>query len=110
MMQATNGTLYGTTPFGGADGYGTIFSLSEGLASFVETEPTFGKVGTAVTILGNNLNGATAVSFNGIPATFTVVSTTEITTSVPKGATTGTITVTTSKSTLNSNVAFTVTK
>jgi uncharacterized repeat protein (TIGR03803 family) len=110
MMQATNGTLYGTTPFGGADGYGTIFSLSEGLASFVETEPTFGKVGTAVTILGNNLNGATAVSFNGTAATYTVVSSTEITTLVPKGATTGTVTVATSKSTLNSNVAFTVTK
>lgn len=110
MMQATNGTLYGTTSFGGTDGYGTIFSLSEGLATFVETEPTFGKVGRAVIILGSNLKGATAVSFNGTPATFTVVSNTKITTTVPTGAGTGTVKVTTPKTTLKSNVVFTVLK
>jgi uncharacterized protein (TIGR03437 family) len=35
------------------------------------------------------LTGATSVTFNGTPATFTVVSATEITTTVPAGATTG---------------------
>ena len=34
-------------------GYGTVFSLSMGLGPFVETQPTFGKVGMAIKILGN---------------------------------------------------------
>jgi uncharacterized repeat protein (TIGR03803 family) len=106
MMQATNGILYGTTSFGGTQGYGNIFSLSEGLGAFVETEPTFGKVGTKVIILGNNLTGTTSVSFNGTAATFTVVSSTEITTTVPTGATTGAVKVTMSKGTRTSNVVF----
>jgi uncharacterized protein (TIGR03437 family) len=58
--------------------------------------------------LGNNLAGSTAVSFNGTAAAFTVVSDTEITTTVPAGATTGTISVTTSTGTLKSNPAFRV--
>jgi uncharacterized protein (TIGR03437 family) len=75
----------------------------------VETLPTSGRVGAKVSILGNNLSGTTSVSFNGTAASFTIVSSTEITTSVPKGATTGTLKVTTSSGTLDSNVAFQVT-
>jgi hypothetical protein len=70
--------------------------------------PNSGKVGATVTILGNNLTGATAVSFNGTDATFTVVSKTEITATVPTGATTGKIQVTTPQATLKSNVSFRV--
>jgi uncharacterized protein (TIGR03437 family) len=55
--------------------------------------PTIGKVGTKVKILGNNLSGATSVTFNGTTAAFTVVSGTEITTTVPTGATTGKVVV-----------------
>jgi large repetitive protein len=109
-MQATNGTLYGTTEEGGANEQdGTVFSLSAGLGPFVETLFTSGKVGAGVIILGNNLTGTTSVNFNGAAATFTVVSRTEIKTTVPAGATTGTVTVTTPSGTLNSNVAFRVT-
>jgi uncharacterized repeat protein (TIGR03803 family) len=108
IMQATNGILYGTTPLGGADGYGTIFSLSEGLASFVETEPTSGKVGKAVKILGTDLTGSTSVTFDGTAATFTVVSRSEIITTVPTGATTGAVEVTTPSGILSSNVVFRV--
>jgi uncharacterized protein (TIGR03437 family) len=62
-----------------------------------------------VTILGTNLTGASAVSFNGTAATFKVVSASEITTTVPAGASSGTVTVTTSDgTTLNSYVAFQV--
>ena len=108
LFQATNGTFYGTAFQGGANGAGTIFSLSLGLGPFVETLPTSAKVGVAVKILGTNLTGATSVNFNGKAATFTVVSSSEITTTVPAGATTGEVEVVTPSGTLSSNVSFRV--
>ena len=109
LVQDTNGDLYGTTAAGGANGnYGTVFRLSEGLKPFVETQTASGNVGAAVKILGNNLTGATSVSFNGTGASFKVVSKFEITTTVPVGATTGTVQVVTPSGTLSSNVPFRV--
>jgi uncharacterized repeat protein (TIGR03803 family) len=108
LIQDTNGDLYGPTSAGGASGFGTVFSLSVGLGPFVETQLTSGKVGAAVTILGTNLKGATSVKFNGTAAKFTVVSSSEITTKVPAGATTGLVTVKTPSGTLTSNVKFRV--
>jgi uncharacterized repeat protein (TIGR03803 family) len=105
LMQATNGTLYGTTVYGDR---GTIFSLSMGLAPFVQTVPVAGKVGSKVTILGNNLTGTTGVTFNGTPATFEVVSATGITATVPTGATTGIVEVVTPDGPRDSNVQFRV--
>jgi len=104
-IQATNGVLYGTTFFAGVGGYGTVYGLSMGLAPFVKTNPASGKVGTKVTILGDNLAGATSVTFNGTTATFKA-SSTYITTAVPISATTGTVEVVTPKKTLKSNVPF----
>ncbi len=111
LMQATNGSFYGTTWQGGPSlpQVGTVFSVSTGLAPFVETLPTSGKVGAKVVILGNHLTGTTAISFNGIAARFTVVSDTEIKTQVPAGATTGIVKAGTPGGTLSSNVAFQVT-
>jgi len=118
LVQATNGNLYGTTYSGGASGScanfapsgcGTVFSLSVGLGPFVKTLPTSGKVGAAIKILGTDLTGATAVSFNGTAAAFTVVSSSEITTTVPAGATSGEVEVATPSGTLTSNVNFRVT-
>jgi uncharacterized protein (TIGR03437 family) len=74
----------------------------------VETQTKSGKVGAAVKILGNNLTGSTSVTFNGTAAVFTVVSASEITTTVPAGATTGTVQVVTAGGTLSSNVPFRV--
>jgi hypothetical protein len=108
-MQSTNGDFYGTTYFGGSGGnLGSIFSLSVGLGPFIETQTTFGKVGAAVDILGTNLTGATKVTFNGTNATFRVASSSEITTTVPTGATTGTVEVVTPGGTLLSSVPFRV--
>jgi uncharacterized repeat protein (TIGR03803 family) len=108
-MQATDGNLYGTTQLGGAKNDGTVFKQSVGLAAFVKTVPTAAKVGAAVKILGNNLTGSTSVSFNGTSAAFKIVSSSEISTTLPAGATTGTVQVTTPGGTLSSNVAFKVT-
>ncbi len=109
LLLHTNGTFYGSTGLGGKTANGTIFSLATGLGPFVKTIPTSGAAGTNVTILGTNLKGATAVSFDGTAATFKVVSATEITTTVPSGASSGTVAVTTSEgTTLDSNVTFQV--
>jgi hypothetical protein len=65
-------------------------------------------VGSKVFILGSDLTGASSVVFNGKAATFTVVLKTELKTTVPAGATTGYVTVTTPSGTLTSNVPFRV--
>ena len=76
------------------------------IASFT---PLSGAVGATVTLTGTDFNGATAVAFNGVPATvFSVVSNTKITAKVPVGATSGTISVTTSGGTTTSTASFTV--
>lgn len=108
LLQDTNGDFYGTTQMGPGQDDGSVFSLSVGFGPFVETNPSSGKVKSRVTILGTNLTGATSVSFNGTATTFVVVSSSEITTSVPAGATTGTVQVKTPSGTLTSNVVFRV--
>ena len=71
--------------------------------------PTSGCIGASITIIGTNFTGATAVTFNGTAAiTYTVNSATQITATVPVGATTGTIAVTTSGGTGTSAGNFTV--
>jgi uncharacterized repeat protein (TIGR03803 family) len=108
LAEDTNGDLYGTTTMGGARGVGTIYSLSVGFSEFVETQTTSGKAGAAVKILGTGLTGATDVTFNGIAAAFTVVSDSEISTTVPADATTGTVEVMTPAGTFKSNKKFAV--
>jgi uncharacterized repeat protein (TIGR03803 family) len=112
MLQATNGTFYGTTEYGGTtgcfDGCGTVFSFSEGLGPFVAFVRAYGKVGQTGGVLGQGFTGTTSVSFNGTPASFTVVSDTFMKATVPAGATTGFVTVTTPSGTLTSNVPFRV--
>jgi uncharacterized repeat protein (TIGR03803 family) len=100
LMQATDGNFYGVTRIGGVGGRGEVFSLSTGLKPFVKTVPTNGRGGATVIILGTDFTGAAGVSFNGIAANFTTVSNTEITTTVPVGASTGTVTVTTASGSL----------
>jgi hypothetical protein len=114
VFQATNGVFYGAAFWGGksknsqciSNGCGALFTFSEGLPPFVVASPNFGKAGRVIKILGNALTGTTSVTFNGTPASFTVVSATYIKTTVPAGATTGTVEVTTPAGTLKSNVSF----
>jgi uncharacterized repeat protein (TIGR03803 family) len=111
LIQATHGNFYGTTANGGGTtNSGTVFRFSMGLSPFAKLLFNFGKVGQADGILGQGFKGTTGVFFNGIPATFTVVSDTVIRTTVPAGATTGFVTVLTPSGTLQSNVPFRVTR
>src|SRR6267142_3140170 len=72
--------------------------------------PTSGPIGTVVVISGFNFTAATDVSFHGTPAiTFNVDSAIQITATVPPGATTGTISVTTAIGTGTSVQSFTIT-
>jgi hypothetical protein len=75
-----------------ADDFTVTASAAPTITSFA---PTGGPVGTAVTITGTNFCGATQVLFNTTAAVFTVVSSTSITTTVPVGATSGQLHVTT---------------
>lgn len=120
LIQATDGNLYGTTYYGGTStscvggiydsGCGTLFRISTGLQPFVTTVPVMGSAGTDVIILGHNFTGSTGVTFNGIAASFTVVSDTEITATVPAGAATGSVEVNLEHSVLQSNKNFVVTE
>lgn len=109
---ATSGPVTVATP-GGTATSSTSFSVTAP-ASTVPTvssfSPTSGPVGTKVTLTGTNFTGATAVRFNGTAATFTVVSSKQITTVVPKGATSGLISVTTPSGTATSPKRFRIGK
>jgi uncharacterized repeat protein (TIGR03803 family) len=116
LLQHTNGILYGDTYEGGTSkpacgnvGCGVFYSWNAGLKPFVSLVSTSGKVGKTVEILGQGFTGTKGVSFNGKGATFKVVSATYLTATVPSGATTGSVTVTTSGGTLTSNKQFRVT-
>jgi uncharacterized repeat protein (TIGR03803 family) len=116
-FQHTNGLVYGDTQDGGngnvspctAPNCGVVYSWSQGLPAFVRAVTYSGKVGKIIEFLGGGFTGTTAVSFNGKPATFTVASATYMTATIPAGATTGSVTVTTPGGVLTSNKKFRVT-
>jgi RHS repeat-associated protein len=73
--------------------------------------PTSGTVGASVTVTGSNFGstqGSNTITFNGVSATVTSWSDTQIIATVPKAATTGAVVVTTSGTASNSNISFTV--
>ncbi len=110
LIQHTSGILYGDTYLGGTAGEGTLFSLNVGLKPFVNLVSTSGKVGKTVEVLGQGFKGTTDVAFNGTTTTFKILSDTYLTATVPNGATTGTVTVTTPGGPLTSNKQFRVTR
>ena len=119
LIQGSDGKLYGTTtgPFMGSPGEfigGTIFSLDLGLPkpvpAITDAVPAFGSTGTSVVIAGKNFLGASTVSFNGSPATFTVNAAGYIQATVPGGATTGLISVVTPNGTAVSTSKFRVSR
>jgi hypothetical protein len=86
---ATTGPITVTNPAGSVNS--STFSVAPTVTSFTNDH---GNPGQAVTLSGLNFTSASAVSFNGTSASFAVTNDTTITTNVPVGATTGTISVT----------------
>lgn len=117
----SNTRINATVPAGATSGAITVTD-SEGTASSLlpftvtgalpvsisSVTPGRGSVGTSVTIGGTGLTGATSVKFNGTEATFSVGSDGQITAEVPRGATTGPITITTPLGTATSSRNFRV--
>ncbi len=110
LAQATDGALIGATTNSLNLYTGSVFSYSNGMGPLIHTVPVAAKAGARVILLGYGLTGSTKVTFNGKAATFTVESDTYIKATVPTGATTGTVAVTTATGTLNSNPVFQVLK
>ncbi len=103
---ATSGPIAVTTAAGTGTSAGSFtVVLAPVVTSFT---PTSGPVGTAVTVNGTGFTGASLVTFNGTSASFLEVSDAELTATVPTGASSGPIAVTTAAGTGTSAAGFTV--
>ncbi len=109
--------IMATVPSGALTGKVTVTTGSTTLSTIAtyKITPTFktftpssGPVGTSVTITGTGLEQTTKVTIDKIAASFTVVSDSEITATVPAGAGTGKIIVTTKGGSASSSTSFTV--
>ena len=105
---ATSGQVVVTTP-GGKATSATSFTVTPP-PTVHGFSPSSGKVGTAVTLSGKGFLGASQVAFGSVTASFTIVSDEQITTSVPSGAGSAPVSVTTRAGTAYSPWSFTVTK
>jgi hypothetical protein len=104
---SSDGVITVTTPSGTATSASNFDVI--GLPTVTSFNPTSGIVGTSVVITGTTFTQVSAVKFNGVAATtYTVNSTTQITATVPAGATTGKISVTNVGGTGSSAGNFTV--
>jgi uncharacterized repeat protein (TIGR03803 family) len=116
---ARTGTTYilATVPTGALTGDITVTTGSTVLSTpaIYKITPTYksftppsGPVGSVVTFNGTGLTQTTKVTIDKISASFTVVSDSEITATVPAGAATGKIVVTTKGGSATSSTNFTV--
>jgi uncharacterized repeat protein (TIGR03803 family) len=112
LIQGSDGKIYGAAEGGGPGGFGVVFSLDVGLPvpapQARQFAPRSGPPGTRVRIWGNNLFKA-SVEFNGADGKDAVVSGPNyVWATVPEGATSGPITVTTPGGTSTTAASFTV--
>jgi len=77
-------------------------------ATITGFSPMSGPPGGSVIVMGTNLGAATGVTFNGAAATFTVLSATQVSATVPDGASSGPIRVTTAHGAATSASVFAV--
>jgi hypothetical protein len=106
---ATTGAVAVTTPSGTGTSV-VAFTVTEPAPVVLGVVPILGAVGTSVVVSGTGFTGATSVEFNGTDAIFTVDSPIQISTTVPAGATTGLVSVTTPSGSGSSAAPFTVTE
>jgi uncharacterized repeat protein (TIGR03803 family) len=115
----TNTYITATVPSGAKTGTVTVVRPSGNLNSNQQFKvtptissiaPTSGPIGTVVTITGTGLTQTTKVTFGGVKAiTFTVNSDSTVSATVPSGAITGKVVITTPGGTATSSGTFTVT-
>lgn len=124
VLQAESNVLVVTVPSGAETGVITVTvngQTAQNNNAFTVTNPpqvsisfftpVQENVGAQVSIVGANFNPNPAnntVEFNGVPAQVTAANGTNLTVTVPEGATTGIITVTVGEQTVESATAFTV--
>ena len=105
---ATTGSVVVTT--GGQSSAGVTFTVTTPAPSISRLDPSSGLVGASVTIEGSNFGSSTGtVTFNGTTASTSSWAADEIETTVPSGATSGNVVVTTSGGQASAGVTFTVT-
>jgi len=119
FVAANDTYMTATVAAGATTGHVTVLEPGGNLASpqtfkVVPTisgfAPSSGPVGTSVLITGTSLSQTTAVKFGAVKApVFTINSDTQLTATVPSGANTGKIVVTTKGGTATSAATFTVT-
>ena len=112
LTQGSDGRFYGTAMNGGA-GFGSAWiwdlGLPKPLPNVHKLIPASGSPGTEVVVWGENLLGATAVTFNGTPAaTFRNMTKNYVFAAVPAGAASGPVTITTPNGTATSPTSFVV--
>jgi YD repeat-containing protein len=97
------------------DAVGNLLSIerrSSSVVSIIEFTPKSASVGTSVTIHGTGFSetpSQSTVTFNGLPAAVISATATRVVTTVPSGAASGPITVTTPIGSATSTTPFTVT-
>jgi large repetitive protein len=91
---AISGSISVTTPNGSTTSFSNFSVITIGAPVVSSFTPQFGSQGTVVTITGSSFSGLANVQFNGLGANFTVISETQITATVPVGATSGVIALT----------------
>jgi uncharacterized repeat protein (TIGR03803 family) len=107
LTQGVDGNFYGSAIAGGT-GDGVLYEVTAGLPAQVQALPAGDVVGDGVAILGEGLDEATGVSFNGVTTTFNPVSPTQLDVTVPVGASTGYIEVTLPSGNVLENLPFRV--
>ncbi|MGY3149341.1 hypothetical protein ACVWYQ_006340 [Bradyrhizobium sp. USDA 3397] len=108
MVDPTNGSAQYNY-----DAVGNILSVVRRPISdlvVAQASPSRGRAGEMITIYGTGFGSLTntTVSFNGVPASPTAVSATQITVAVPSGATTGPVSVTSPAGSASSIASFTI--
>ncbi len=105
-------TYFGLTPLLGSAANSRPLPLPTGaplrIPAVTDVTPSTGKPGDQVTITGENLDTAWAVSFNGAPSAFSIGGATSVIATVPQEATSGPISVSTAGGTATGPSDFTV--